>query len=77
MTLSSKLDWRRTQVKGGHVRTSGEAEFPELMAKASVIYNPIVYAIINERFRYTLWVIISGNVVHVGADESSVSGLDK
>lgn len=27
--------------------TSGEAEIPELMAKASVIYNPIVYTIMH------------------------------
>lgn len=48
-------------IKGRHVLTGGEAEIPELMAKASVIYNPIVYTIMNERFRRTLWVILSGN----------------
>ena len=50
--------------------TSGEAEIPELMAKASVIYNPIVYTIMNERFRRTLWVIINGNGADVGPDVS-------
>ena len=45
--------------------TAGEAEIPELMAKASVIYNPIVYTIMNERFRRTLWVIVTGNGAHV------------
>ena len=36
------------------VLASGEAEVPELLAKASVIYNPIVYTIMNSRFRATL-----------------------
>lgn len=45
--------------------TPGEAEIPELMAKASVVYNPIVYMIMNERFRRKLWVILSGNGGHV------------
>ncbi|XP_078368280.1 melanopsin-like [Oculina patagonica] len=57
-------------IKGRHVLTSGEAEIPELMAKASVIYNPIVYTIMNERFRRTLWVIISGNGAEVAPDGS-------
>ena len=39
---------------GNHVIQSGEAEIPELFAKASVIYNPIVYTIMNSRFRATL-----------------------
>ncbi|KAJ7383198.1 hypothetical protein OS493_030356, partial [Desmophyllum pertusum] len=42
-------------IKGSHVLSSGEAEVPELMAKASVIYNPIVYTLMNEGFRRTLW----------------------
>ena len=48
-------------VKGDHLLTAGEAEIPELMAKASVIYNPIVYTIMSESFRRTLWGILSGN----------------
>ena len=36
------------------VLTPGEAEVPDLLAKASVIYNPIVYTIMNDRFRRTL-----------------------
>ena len=40
--------------KGDHLLSPGEAEVPELMAKASVIYNPIVYTIMNRRFRKTL-----------------------
>lgn len=48
-------------VKGHHVMTSGESEIPELMAKASVIYNPIIYTFINDKFRHTLWGILSGN----------------
>lgn len=39
---------------GNQVIESGEAEVPELLAKASVIYNPIVYTIMNSRFRATL-----------------------
>lgn len=39
---------------GNHVIESGEAEIPELLAKASVIYNPIVYTVMNSRFRATL-----------------------
>lgn len=39
---------------GNHVIQSGEAEIAELFAKASVIYNPIVYTIMNSRFRATL-----------------------
>lgn len=45
--------------KGSHVFNSGEAEIPELMAKASVIYNPIVYVAMNDRFRGTLSRLIS------------------
>jgi len=52
-------------ITGRHVLTAGEAEIPELMAKASVIYNPIVYTIMNERFRRTLRVIATGNGGHV------------
>ena len=40
--------------KGGHVLTAGEAEIPELLAKASVVYNPFVYTAMNDRFRATL-----------------------
>ena len=40
--------------KGSHVLTSGEAEIPELLAKASVIYNPIVYVAMNDNFRASL-----------------------
>lgn len=39
---------------GNHVIQSGKAEIAELFAKASVIYNPIVYTIMNSRFRATL-----------------------
>jgi len=40
--------------RGNNVLSAGEAEIPALMAKASVIYNPIVYAVMNRRFRMTL-----------------------
>ena len=57
-------------IKAQQVLTTGEAEIPELMAKASVIYNPIVYTIMNERFRRTLWGIITGNRPDVAPDEA-------
>ena len=47
--------------KGRHVMTSGEAEIPELLAKASVIFNPFVYTFTNDTFRHTLWGIVNGN----------------
>ena len=45
-------------IRGTNVLTPGEAEVPELLAKASVIYNPIVYIAMNDRFRATLLRII-------------------
>ena len=47
--------------RGDHLLSPGEAEIPELMAKASVVYNPFVYTIMNRRFRLTLWAIVSCN----------------
>ena len=59
-------------IKGHHVLTSGEAEIPELMAKASVVYNPIIYIIMNERFRRTLVrIIIGNNRPRVAPDEAT------
>ena len=45
-------------IRGNTVLSPGEAEVPDLLAKASVIYNPIVYTIMNDRFRVTLWNIV-------------------
>ncbi|KAL9974570.1 hypothetical protein ACROYT_G011621 [Oculina patagonica] len=45
-------------IRGTNTLTRGEAEVPELLAKASVIYNPIVYTVMNDRFRATLLRII-------------------
>lgn len=45
--------------RGNNVLSAGEAEVPALMAKASVIYNPIVYTVMNRRFRMTLWRYVS------------------
>lgn len=50
-------------IKGRHVLTSGEAEIPELLAKASVIYNPIVYAVMSGAYRASLWKMVTGNNV--------------
>ena len=35
-----------------------EVEIPELLAKASVVYNPVIYTIMNSRFRATLFRIL-------------------
>lgn len=40
--------------RGNNLLSPGEAEIPALMAKASVIYNPFVYTVLNKRFRMTL-----------------------
>lgn len=40
--------------KKAHILSDSEAEIPELMAKASVIYNPLVYALMNADFRKTV-----------------------
>ncbi|KAL9974592.1 hypothetical protein ACROYT_G011645 [Oculina patagonica] len=45
-------------IRGTNTLTRGEAEVPELLAKASVIYNPIVYTVMNDRFRATLLHIV-------------------
>ena len=41
-------------VSGKPVIENWEAEIPELFAKASVVYNPIIYAIMNRSFRASL-----------------------
>ena len=41
-------------IRGTNTLTPGEAEVPDLLAKASVIYNPIVYTAMNHRFRTSL-----------------------
>ena len=41
-------------IRGTNTLTPGEAEVPDLLAKASVIYNPIVYTAMNNRFRASL-----------------------
>lgn len=48
-------------IKGRHVLSSGEAEIPELLAKASVIYNPIVYAVMSGAYRASVWKMVTGN----------------
>lgn len=45
-------------IRGSSLLTAGEAEVPDLLAKASVIYNPIVYTVMNDRFRGTLLRVI-------------------
>jgi len=41
-------------IRGTNMLTPGEAEIPDLLAKASVIYNPIVYTAMNDKFRASL-----------------------
>ena len=41
-----------------HVIADWEAEIPELLAKASVIYNPVIYTVMNSRFHATLFHIL-------------------
>ena len=41
-------------IRGTNTLTPGEAEIPDLLAKASVIYNPIVYTAMNDKFRASL-----------------------
>ena len=35
-----------------------EAEIPELLAKVSVVYNPVIYVIMNNQFRASLFRIL-------------------
>ena len=60
--------------KGHHVFTSGEAEIPELMAKASVVYNPVVYTVMSDTFRSTLYKLFSckrySSAVHATGEQS-------
>ena len=41
-------------IRGSTVLSPGEAEVPDLLAKASVVYNPIVYTVMNDKFRDSL-----------------------
>ncbi|XP_022793717.1 pinopsin-like [Stylophora pistillata] len=45
-------------IRGTNVLTPDSAEVPDLLAKAWVIYNPIVYTAMNDRFRRTLMRIL-------------------
>ena len=44
---------------------------PELLAKASVIYNPILYVLLNSKFRVTLLQVFSWSRVGVTTTENS------
>nr|AXN75739.1 opsin [Exaiptasia diaphana] len=41
-----------------HVLKPGEAEIPDLLAKSSVIYNPIIYTLLSRQFRENLTSIL-------------------
>jgi len=70
-------------IRGTTVLTPGEAEVPDLLAKASVIYNPIVYTVMNDRFRGTLLRIIpcrhcfNGDINPVSDSESKQDSQEK
>ena len=49
---------------------------PELMAKASVIYNPIIYVFLNAKFRLTLLNMLSCSWNRVGDNSTDDSDLD-
>ena len=49
---------------------------PELMAKASVIYNPIIYVFLNAKFRLTLLNMLSCSWNRVGDNSTGDSDLD-
>ena len=49
---------------------------PELMAKASVIYNPIIYVLLNSKFRLTLLHMLSCSWNRVGDNSTYDSDLD-
>ena len=48
---------------------------PELMAKASVVYNPILYAFLNSRFRITLLNLCNCSTNRVGNASTESSDL--
>lgn len=48
---------------------------PELMAKASVVYNPILYAFLNSRFRITLLNLCNCSSNRVGNASTETSDL--
>ena len=60
-------------INGSHILSSGEAEIPELMAKASVIYNPVVYTVMNGAYRASLWRMVSGNNLRIRGQEYQVT----
>ena len=48
-------------IKGHHVISPALSIVPELMAKASVMYNPIIYTSANKAFRATLVRVFLGS----------------
>ena len=43
---------------------------PELLAKASVVYNPILYVLLNSKFRVTLLQVFSWSRVNVNSSDN-------
>ena len=60
----------------GHESINRSVELiPEMMAKASVIYNPLLYVLLNSKFRVTLLQLFTWN--RVGVSETEDSDLDR
>lgn len=56
----------------GHESTTPSVSLiPEMMAKASVIYNPILYVLLNAKFRVTLMQLFSWSRVGAFATEDT------
>ncbi|XP_031563598.1 rhodopsin, G0-coupled-like [Actinia tenebrosa] len=59
-------------IKGKNDLSPLEAEIPELMAKASVIYNPFVYTMMNARFRRSLKILVFRSLKIEQREENSI-----
>lgn len=49
---------------------------PELLAKSSVVYNPILYVLLNSKFRVTLLQVFSWSRVNVTSSDNLGAGQD-
>jgi len=58
--------------KGEPVLSGDLSVIPELMAKASVVYNPMVYTFMNTKFRLTLKNMLRMNYNAVGPTSTVV-----
>ncbi|KXJ27326.1 Melanopsin [Exaiptasia diaphana] len=61
-------------IKHEYIISSGEAEIPELMAKASVIYNPFVYIAMNRDIRKTVKCLLNRSSFYQRSEEKRKFG---